>query len=134
MKQDQHNKPAKNVDEYLGAIPEEARAVLEKVRKTVQAAAPKAVEKISYRIPTFNYLGPLVGFAAFKNHCSFFIMSYKVMDMFKEELKPYDTATATIHFSADKPLPVLLVKNIVKARIKENEGKVRKNNKRKKQI
>ena len=104
-------------------IPEDARAVLEKLRKTIKATAPNAVEKISYRIPTFNYLGPLVDFAAFKNHCSFYIMSYKVMGMFKEELKPYDTATVTIRFSADKP--VLLVKNIVKARIKE--AKVRKN-------
>jgi uncharacterized protein YdhG (YjbR/CyaY superfamily) len=53
-------------------------------------------------------------------------MSYKAMDMFKEELKPYDKATATIRFTAANPLPVLLVKNIVKARIKENEAKVRK--------
>jgi len=126
MKQDQHNKPAKTVDDYLAMIPEDERAVLEKLRKTVKATAPKAVEKISYGMPTFNYLGPLVGFATFKNHCSFYIMSYKVMDMFKEELKPYDKATATIRFSTDKPLPVLLVKNIVKARIKENEAKVRK--------
>ena len=115
--------PAKNIDEYLTTVPIDARNTLEKLRSTIKTIAPKAVEKISYQIPIFNYLGPLVGFAAFKNHCSFYIMSYMVMDMFKEELKPYDTATATIRFSADNPLPVLLVKKIVKARIKENEAK-----------
>lgn len=115
--------PAKDVDGYLAALPLEVRNTLEKLRSTIKTTAPNAIEKISYRIPTFNYLGPLVGFAAFKNHYSFFIMSYKVMDMFEEELKPYDKAKATVHFSADRPLPAPLVKKIVKERIKENEDK-----------
>jgi uncharacterized protein YdhG (YjbR/CyaY superfamily) len=118
--------PAKDVDEYLSPVPKEARDVLQKLRRTIQAAAPKAVEKISYRMPTFNYLGPLVGFAAFRNHCSFFVMSYKVMALFKEDLKPYDTATATIHFPVNKPLPVSLVTKLVKARIEENEARHKK--------
>lgn len=122
---------AKDIDEYLTTIPIDARKTLEKLRSTIRAVAPKAVEKISYHIPIFNYLGPLVGFAAFKNHCSFFIMSYKVMDMFKKELKPYEKATATIHFSADNPLPALLVKRLVKARIEENEAKKKINYKNK---
>ena len=118
--------PAKDVDEYLASVPKDARNVLEKLRSTIKASAPNAVEKISYRMPTFNYHGPLVGFAAFKNHCGFYIMSYKVMDLFKEEIRPYDTATATIRFTTDKPLPVSLVKKLVKARIKENEVKMKK--------
>jgi uncharacterized protein YdhG (YjbR/CyaY superfamily) len=63
----------------------------------------------------------LVGFAAFKDHCSFFVMGQAVMEKHKEQLKPYDNATATIHFQVDKPLPAALVKMLVKARIKENE-------------
>jgi uncharacterized protein YdhG (YjbR/CyaY superfamily) len=117
---------AKDIDEYLASVPKEARAVLENLRKTIKAAAPKTVEMISYRIPTFNYHGMLVGFAAFKDHCSFFVMSPSVMDRYKDELKPYDTATGTIRFPVKKPLPVSLVKKLVKARIKENEVKMKK--------
>ena len=71
MKKDHQQKPAKKVDEYLAAAPEEVRPVLEKLRRTIRAAAPKAEEVISYQIPMFKYHGPLVFFAAFRNHCSF---------------------------------------------------------------
>lgn len=118
--------PAKNIDEYLAALPAETKITLEKLRALIKNTAPQAVVKISYRVPTFYYLGPLVGFAAFKEHCSFFVMSYKVIDMLKEELKPYDKSTATIRFPADKPLPESLVVNIVKARIEENEARINK--------
>jgi len=118
--------PAIDVDDYLAAIPEKARLTLQKLRKTIKAAAPKSTEVISYRIPACNYHGLLVGFAAFKNHCSFFVMSPSVMELFKDELKPYYTAKATIRFPIDKPLPATLVKKLVKARIKENEARVSK--------
>ncbi len=113
---------AKDVSAYLAALPPAQRRVLKKLRATIKSAAPKAVEKISYRMPLYYYLGYLVGFAAFKDHCSFFIMSYKVMGMFKKELKPYWKATATLHFTPENPLPVSLVRRIVKARVKENES------------
>jgi uncharacterized protein YdhG (YjbR/CyaY superfamily) len=125
MKQDQHKKPAKNVDEYLAAIPEEVRAVLEKLRRTIRAAAPKAEEVISYQIPTFKYHGPLVFFAAFRNHCSFYVVSKQIMETFSSELRLWDTTGTTIHFSAKNPLPASLVKKIVKARIEENEAKAK---------
>jgi uncharacterized protein YdhG (YjbR/CyaY superfamily) len=121
-----HLTAAKNIDEYLAAVPPTARAALEKLRKTIRAAAPKATEVISYQIPIFKYLGPLVGFAAFKNHCSFFVMGTSVMRAHKHELEPYPTATATILFPAEKPLPVALVKKLVRARIKENEARRKK--------
>jgi uncharacterized protein YdhG (YjbR/CyaY superfamily) len=125
MKQDQPKKPAKNVDEYLTAVPEEVRGVLEKLRRTIRAAAPKAEEVISYQIPTFKYHGPLVFFAAFRNHCSFYVVSKPIMEMFSSELKPYDTSGTTIHFSAKNPLPASLIKKIVKARIEENEARAK---------
>jgi len=113
--------PAKDVSAYLAALPPDQRRVLKKLRATVKATAPKAVEKISYRMPLYFYLGYLVGFAAFKDHCSFFVMSYKVMGMFKKELKPYLRATATLHFTPEKPLSLVLVKKIIRARVEENE-------------
>ena len=114
--------PASDIDAYLASVPEEARAVLQKLRKTIKAAAPKATETISYQIPTFKHEGGLVGFAAFKDHCSFFVMSVSVMSAHKNLLKAYDTTKSAIHFTSDQPLPVTLVKKLVKARIAENEA------------
>ena len=114
--------PPKNVDDYLASVPEEARAALEKLRQTIKAAAPMASEVISYQMPTYKHHGMLVGFAAFKDHCSIF-PGAAVMDAHKEELKRYDTSKGTIRFPASKPLPAALVKKLVKARIKENEAR-----------
>jgi uncharacterized protein YdhG (YjbR/CyaY superfamily) len=117
--------PARDVEGYLAVLPKEARVTLEKLRKTIKAAAPKAEEAISYQVPTFKYHGPLVFFAAFKNHCSFYVVSKSIMKTFSRELKPYDTSGTTIHFSAENSLPTTLVKRIVKARIEENESHVK---------
>ena len=125
MIKDQKQKPAKNVDEYLAAVPDEVRPVLAKLRKTVRAAAPMAEEVISYQIPTYKYHGPLVHFAAFRNHCSFYVVSKPIMEAFSGELEPLDTSGTTIHFSVKSPLPASLVKKIVKARIEENSARVK---------
>ena len=111
------------VDDYLAALPEAARATLEKLRKTIKAAAPKATEGISYQMPMFKHHGMLVGFAAFKDHCSFF-PGAKPVATFKAELKDYKTSKGTIRFPIGKPLPAALVKKIVKARIEENETRL----------
>jgi uncharacterized protein YdhG (YjbR/CyaY superfamily) len=126
MKGNHSKKSAKDVDDFLARVPEDARAALEQLRTTIRSAAPEATEGIGYAIPTFYHQGPLVAFAASKNHCGFYVMSPAVMDAHKEELMPYDTAKATIRFSADKPLPAALVRKLVKARIAENEARARK--------
>ena len=116
-------KQVDSVDEYLNGVPEEARAALERLRGAIRAAAPEAIETISYRVPTYSHHGPLVGFAAFKNHLSFFVMSTAVMDAHGEQLELYDTAKGTIRFQADRPIPAALVKKLVKARVAENEAR-----------
>ncbi len=113
--------PAKNVDDYINAVPEKLRATLEKVRQTIKEAAPKAEESISYQIPTYKYMGPLVHFAAFENHCSLVVINKSIIENLKKELESYKTSGTTIHFSPEKPLPAILVKKIVKLRIKDNE-------------
>lgn len=117
--------PAKNVDDYLASVPASARTTLKSIRSTIKATAPNATEKISYGMPAFYYLGPLVAYAAFKDHCSFFPMSVSVMEANKTRLKNYDTSKGTIRFAIDTPLPSALIKRLVKSRIKENEAKVR---------
>ena len=110
-----------SVEEYLAALPEGPRAALEKLRKTIMAAAPGATETISYQMPAFKDHGRfLVSYAAYKNHCSLFPASTAVREALGEELKPYFSGKGTIRFKADKPLPDGLVKRIVKVRIEEN--------------
>lgn len=114
----------KTIDEYLANVSEPARSTLNRIRATIRSVAPsETTEGISYRIPTFHYKGPLVGFAAFSNHCSLFPMSGSLIKAFKNELKEFQTSKGTIRFPVNKPLPAALVKKLVKARIAQKEGK-----------
>ena len=111
------------VDDYLALVPEPARSTLQRMRTAIRSAVPaETTEAISYGIPAFNYKGPLVWFAAFSNHCSFFPTA-SVIKAFKSDLKGYKTSKGTIHFPVDKPLPAALVKKIVKARLAEKARK-----------
>ena len=117
---------AVDVEAYLATVTPEARATLEKLRKTIKAIAPKAVEVISYQIPTFKLDGRmLVSYAAFKNHCSFFPGAAPIK-AHEDELKSYQTSKGTIRFATGKPLPAALVKKLVRTRLKENEALAKK--------
>jgi uncharacterized protein YdhG (YjbR/CyaY superfamily) len=110
----------RSVEDYLVALPEESRTALERLRKTIKAAAPEATETISYQMPTFKDQGRfLVSYAAFKDHCSLFPASEAVMEALGEELKPYFSGKGTLRFTVEKPIPAGLVKKIVMARIEE---------------
>lgn len=115
----------KNFAEYLAAAPKPARNALRKMRAAVRSAAPRqATETISYRIPAFKYKGILVWFAAFSSHCSLFPTAAVIAE-FKDDLKRYSTSKGTIHFPLDQPLPVALIKKIVKARVAQIQNKHR---------
>jgi uncharacterized protein YdhG (YjbR/CyaY superfamily) len=110
-----------SVEEYLATLPADKRATLEKLRKTIKAAAPKAIETISYQMPAFKDRGRiLVYYAAFKDHYSLFPASEAVMEALREELEPYFAGKGTIRFPAGEPVPSALVRKVVKARIEEN--------------
>ena len=112
------------VNAYLARVPEPARTTLEKMRALIRAAAPKdATEAISYGIPSFQYKGALVWYAAFKKHCSFFPMDHSLEEEFAEDLKKYKTSKGTIQFPVDEPLSKKLVTRIVKARVTLNKVK-----------
>jgi uncharacterized protein YdhG (YjbR/CyaY superfamily) len=113
---------ARTVDDYLAGLSDDKRAALEKLRRIIRAAAPKAEECISYQLPAFRLNGMLVAFGATANHCAFYAMSSSTLSALKEELKGYDTSKGTIRFQSDQPLPAALVRKVVKARIAENGG------------
>lgn len=113
---------AKNVDEYIQAFPPPVSYMLEKLRKTIKSAAPKAEEVISYGIAGYKYHGMLIYFAGYKNHVSVYPAPRSSVE-FKKELAVYKGGKGTLQFPLDKPLPLDLVKRIVKFRIKANEEK-----------
>lgn len=109
--------PPKSVDEYIAGAPEPARAMLVKMRAAIQSALPaKATGIISYRMPAFKLNKVLVWFAAFQKHCSLFPTA-AVLEQFKDDLAGYKTSTGTVQFPLDKPLPIALIKKLVKARL-----------------
>jgi uncharacterized protein YdhG (YjbR/CyaY superfamily) len=110
------------IDDYLERLPTEDRESLERLRKIIKSIVPDATEEISYGIQTFRYKGKyLVGFGAAKKFCSFYTMNGSYIDEHKDELVDYECTKSAIHFTLEKPLPVGLVKKIVKTRIAENE-------------
>jgi uncharacterized protein YdhG (YjbR/CyaY superfamily) len=109
------------IDEYLAPLSREKRAALQKLRRAIKSAAPKAEECISYQMPAFR-LGRrmLVWFGAGANHCAFYPGAFPIQ-AHKDELKSYRTSKGTIRFPADRPLPATLVRKLVKTRIAERE-------------
>lgn len=110
------------IDEYLAGVNPEQRAALESLRQTIHAAAPGVEEYIGYGLAGFKLDGrPLVYFGAWKDHCAFYPGSSTVARQFQAQLEAFETSKGTIRFKPGKPLPVTLVKKLVKARIAENE-------------
>lgn len=114
----------KNVDEYLAGVPAAARSRLAELREAIRSAAPlEATETISYSIPALRMKKEiLVWFAAFSDHCSLFPTA-AVITEFRDDLKEFHTSKGTIHFPLDRPLPIALIKKIVKARARQLESK-----------
>ena len=110
------------VDDYLAALPEERRAVMERLRQAIRAGAPEATETIAYGMPAFRSHGGrfLVSYDAYKNHYSLFPASEPVVEALGDEVRPYLAGKGTIRFPADAPLPAALVTEIVKIRFAEN--------------
>jgi len=121
-------KPAtapKTIDEYLAGVPEPAHSTLQKVRSAIRSSLPPgATETISYKIPAFKHGEIIIWFAAFANHCSIFPTA-RVIEQFKNDLKPYIISKGTIQFPTDKPLPASLLKKMVKARLAQIASKKR---------
>jgi uncharacterized protein YdhG (YjbR/CyaY superfamily) len=113
---------ADDVEAYLATLSPDKRAALQKLRRTIKAAAPDAEECISYRMPAFRSNGRLlVAYAGFTNHCSLFPCGST--KAFARDLARYETGKGTIRFDPKKPLPVALVRKIVKARVAENAAR-----------
>jgi uncharacterized protein YdhG (YjbR/CyaY superfamily) len=114
-----------DLNAFIADFPEEIRVILEKIRTTIQLAAPEAKEAIKYGMPTFVLNGNLVHFAAYKTHIGFYPTPTGI-DAFIDELAPFRTGKGTIQFPIGKPIPFDLIAKVVKFRVEENLKKRKK--------
>jgi uncharacterized protein YdhG (YjbR/CyaY superfamily) len=112
-----------NVDEYIATFPKEVKQLMEDMRRAIKTAAPDAEEMISYGMPAYKQYGILVYFAAYKNHIGLYALPTG-HQAFKTGLSVYKTGKGSVQFPLDKPLPLSLIKKIVKFRVKENIERV----------
>ena len=111
-----------DVDAYLATLPDDQRDALQKLREQITRAAPEATETISYKMPAFKDRGRfLVSYNAYKEHCSLYPGTGRMMELFGDELEPYFSGKGTLRFTPKQPIPASLVKKIVRTRLEENE-------------
>ena len=113
-------KTAASVDDYISNADPHVKKALRDIRKTIKSAAPNAEEVISYQIPGYKYHGMLVFFAAWKDHISLYPAPWSA-DSLKKEMSVYKGSKGTIKFPIGEPMPLALIKKMVKYRVKENE-------------
>ena len=105
---------------YFAGVPPKARAELKKIRATIRAEAPAAVDGFSYGIPGFRLEGkPLVWYAAWKEHTSMYPLTSGAKAALGTKIDKYKTSKGTIQFPLSEPVPLNVVKRIVKARVAE---------------
>ena len=107
----------KDIDEYISGFPPGVQKMLQQIRTTIHKAAPDAEEAISYQIPTFRLNGNLIHFAAYKQHIGLYPAPREHPD-FKDELSAYAGGKGTVQFPLDRPVPLDLIRRIVRFRIK----------------
>jgi uncharacterized protein YdhG (YjbR/CyaY superfamily) len=107
-----------SVEEYFAGLPDDAREALQALREQIRAVAPDATESIAYQMPAFRQNGKfLVSYAAFKDHCSLFPGTDRMLEEFGDEIAPYMSGKGTIRFTVDEPLPAELVEKVVRSRL-----------------
>lgn len=122
MKSEINTPKPKTVDEYIAIASPELKEYLVRLRAAIRQAAPEADEVISYQMPAYKQNGIVVYFGGFAKHVSLF-PGADAIEVFKDELADYKTSKGTIRFALDRPLPIALIKKIVKLRVKENLAK-----------
>jgi uncharacterized protein YdhG (YjbR/CyaY superfamily) len=120
---------AKTLDEYFDRLQEPALSALYKMRRAIQSSVPpETVEFMSYGMPAFKLKRVLVWYAAFTNHCSLFPTNALIVAS-KDDLKGFTTSKGTIQFPLSKPIPVALIKKLVKTRVAQDASGVRRRKK-----
>jgi uncharacterized protein YdhG (YjbR/CyaY superfamily) len=112
------------IDAYLARLRTEQREALQRLRRIIRAAAPRAQECISHQLPAFRQGRVLVAFGATPRHCALHLLSDTVLASHGDDVAPYRVSKGTIRFAPGEPLPAALVRKLVMARIRENAAAV----------
>ncbi len=116
----------RNVEEYINSFPDEIQEVLIEIRRIIREAAPEAIERFAYGMPSYTSHGrPLVYFAAQKKHIGFYATPSGHQE-FAKELSSYKGGKGSVQFPYNKPVPFDLIKTIVEFRLWENSEKKKK--------
>ena len=109
----------KNIDDYIDTFPKNVQHKLTELRSAIKESAAEAEEAISYGMPTFRLNGNLVWFAAYKKHIGFYPTHSGIL-AFEEKLSVYKHSKGAVQFPIDGPIPLDIVREIVRFRVKEN--------------
>lgn len=108
------------IDAYLSTLSEPQKSTLSALRENIMAILPECEQGISYGIPAFKLHGKAIaGFAAFKNHLSYFPHSGSVLPRLRKDVAKFSTSKGTLRFANDVPLPVDLVEKLVNIRMQQ---------------
>ncbi|MBF6641018.1 DUF1801 domain-containing protein [Flavobacterium sp. J49] len=114
----------KSVDEYIALQTTEVQSLLEAIRKTIKQTAPQAEESISYQMPAYKLKGPLVYFAAYKNHIGFYPTGSGIK-AFQKEIEGYKNSKGAVQFALNQPIPHDLIRKMVLFKVNENLNKIK---------
>jgi len=115
--------PAQDVRDYYASLPAPVRRRVRELRGIILSAAPDAEETISYRIPAFKHNGRILVYCAgWKEHTSLYPLTAGMKQACAADLARFDTSKGTIRFPSERPLPVAVIKRLVKARLRELDG------------
>lgn len=109
-----------DVDDYINQAPVDTQAMAQQLRQIIKKTVPKVTEKLSYGMPYYSYHGRLVYFGAYKNYVGLYVM-FDSRQALENEIKPYQSSKATLHFPVEKPLPIQLIRKIIKIQARANE-------------
>jgi len=121
---EKNSKVPTSIDEYIAFAPKDVQQKLHELRAVIKAEAPDAEERIAYQMPTFSQNGNLVHFAAFKNHIGFYPAPSGI-ENFQDDLARYKSSKGAVQFPLDEDIPMGLIREIVRFRVKENLAKTR---------
>jgi uncharacterized protein YdhG (YjbR/CyaY superfamily) len=110
---------SKEIDQYIQTFPEETKEKLNTLRVLIQKEVPNAIETFKYGMPTFDLYGNLVHFSGYKNHIGFY-PTPSGLQAFESEIKKYNNSKGAVQFPLNQPLPIELIRKIVKFRVKQN--------------
>ncbi|MFZ0335751.1 MAG: DUF1801 domain-containing protein [Candidatus Acidiferrales bacterium] len=117
------------VNEYIAKCPKEAQGNLAKIRAAIRAAAPGATERTDYfqmpgySYPGFDYYDGMFAWFSFKKPHVCLHVPPSVLRKHRKELAGYATTKAIVSFPMVRPIPITLVKKLVKASVKVMKNK-----------